>query len=230
MDQEKIGNFIKKIREENKLTQAEFASKLGVTYQAVSKWENAKNMPDIAILKKISELFDVDIQELLNGEKNMKKREKTFFYITIGMFLFVIFFLLYYFFLKSNFEFRSLSSSCTEFTISGSAAYTKDKSSIYISDIQYCGKKEDPFYKKIDCILYEENGNIETKISSCSSMENKTLNSFLKDVQITVKDYKPNCGNFAHSKLYLQINAISQDEQTITYKIPITLAEICSFR
>ena len=38
MDQEKIGNLIKKIRKENHLTQAELANKLGVTYQAVSKW------------------------------------------------------------------------------------------------------------------------------------------------------------------------------------------------
>ena len=40
MDQEKIGKLIKVIRKKNNLTQAEFAEKYGVTYQAVSKWEN----------------------------------------------------------------------------------------------------------------------------------------------------------------------------------------------
>ena len=42
MDQEKIGKFIKKIRQENHLTQKEMADKLGVTFQAVSKWEMVK--------------------------------------------------------------------------------------------------------------------------------------------------------------------------------------------
>ena len=57
MNQEKIGQFIKKIREENKLTQKELADKLGVTYQAVSKWENGKNVPDISIIKEMSKMF-----------------------------------------------------------------------------------------------------------------------------------------------------------------------------
>ena len=53
MNQEKIGSLIKKIRKENNLTQQDFAKKYGVTYQAVSKWENGKNIPDIALLKEI---------------------------------------------------------------------------------------------------------------------------------------------------------------------------------
>lgn len=45
MDQEKIGKLIKEIRQKNNLTQKQFADKYGITYQAVSKWENGKNMP-----------------------------------------------------------------------------------------------------------------------------------------------------------------------------------------
>ena len=39
MDSEKVGKFIKELRLKNNLTQQEFASEFGVTYQAVSKWE-----------------------------------------------------------------------------------------------------------------------------------------------------------------------------------------------
>ena len=74
MDQERIGQFIKKIRQDNNLTQKEFADKLGVTFQAVSKWENGKNVPDIAILKQISDDFNVDISEILDGEKKTNKK------------------------------------------------------------------------------------------------------------------------------------------------------------
>ena len=80
MDQEKIGKFIKKLRKDNNLTQDELAKKLGVTYQAVSKWENGKSIPDIAILKTVSELFNVNIDELLEGSvKNNKKLNKKIF-------------------------------------------------------------------------------------------------------------------------------------------------------
>lgn len=47
MDQEKISKFIKAIRKKNNLTQKEFADKYGVTFQAVSKWENARGIPEI---------------------------------------------------------------------------------------------------------------------------------------------------------------------------------------
>ena len=76
MNQEKIGQFIKQIREENHLTQKELADLLGVTFQAVSKWENGKNIPDIAILKQISDEFHVNIDEILNGERNLNHKKK----------------------------------------------------------------------------------------------------------------------------------------------------------
>ena len=72
MDQNKIGNFIKSIRLDNNLTQKSFADKFGVTYQAVSKWENGKNIPDISILKQICDEYNIDINEILNGEKKKK--------------------------------------------------------------------------------------------------------------------------------------------------------------
>ena len=63
MNQEKIGSLIKKVRKENNLTQQDFAKKYGVTYQAVSKWENGKNIPDIALLKEICGDYNIDINE-----------------------------------------------------------------------------------------------------------------------------------------------------------------------
>ena len=65
MNQDKIGSFIKSLRLEKNLTQKEFADTLGVTYQAVSKWELGKNIPKIAIIKKLSLLFKISIKKLL---------------------------------------------------------------------------------------------------------------------------------------------------------------------
>ena len=51
MNQENIGKYIKKLRKENNLSQEKLADKLGVTYQAVSKWERGLNLPDMTTLK-----------------------------------------------------------------------------------------------------------------------------------------------------------------------------------
>lgn len=77
MDQEKIGNFIKEIRTKNNLTQKQFADKYNVTYQAVSKWENGKNMPDVALIKQISKDFNISLEEIYNGELNINKKKIT---------------------------------------------------------------------------------------------------------------------------------------------------------
>ena len=65
MNQEKIGKLIKEIRKQNNLTQKEFADKYGVTYQAVSKWETGKNIPDISLIKEISRDFNINIEDII---------------------------------------------------------------------------------------------------------------------------------------------------------------------
>ena len=57
MNPEKIGAFICSLRKKKNMTQSELAEKLSVTSQAVSKWENGRGIPDIELLKQMSELF-----------------------------------------------------------------------------------------------------------------------------------------------------------------------------
>lgn len=75
MDQEKMGLFISKLRKENNLTQKELADILGIMDTSVSKWERGINTPDISYLTELSKIFHVTVQELLNGERNFKKKE-----------------------------------------------------------------------------------------------------------------------------------------------------------
>ena len=69
MDQEKFGKLIKEIRKTNNLTQKQLADKYNVTYQAVSKWENGVNMPDISLIRQISKDFNISLDELFDGFK-----------------------------------------------------------------------------------------------------------------------------------------------------------------
>ena len=69
MNQEKIGKFIAESRKEKKLTQEELAEKLGITKNAVSKWERGLCLMDMSLLKPLSDILDVSINEILAGEK-----------------------------------------------------------------------------------------------------------------------------------------------------------------
>lgn len=75
MNQEKMGLFISQLRKENNLTQKELADILGIMDTSVSKWERGINTPDISYLTELSKIFHVTVQELLNGERNFKKKE-----------------------------------------------------------------------------------------------------------------------------------------------------------
>lgn len=130
MNQEKVGNLIKELRKKNGLTQEKFALKYGVTYQAVSKWENGKNMPDISLLKQICNDYNININDLLDGKVNDKKNNKKVIIIVSSIigFLTVLGVILLIVFHDDSFTFRTLTSNCSNFEISGSIAYNKSNS------------------------------------------------------------------------------------------------------
>ena len=72
MNQEKIGKLIAELRKEKNLTQEELGRKLGVTKNAVSKWERGLSLMDMSLLKPLSVVLDISIVELLNGKKISK--------------------------------------------------------------------------------------------------------------------------------------------------------------
>ena len=69
MDPEKIGKFIYELRKEKNLSQYQLADLIPISRQGVSKWERGKTTPDTQTLIRLSELFDVSINELLKGER-----------------------------------------------------------------------------------------------------------------------------------------------------------------
>ena len=64
-----LSKKIKQIRNDNKLTQEQFAEKMLVSRTAVSKWENGTCYPSIDSLKYMSKIFNVSLDKLLSGEE-----------------------------------------------------------------------------------------------------------------------------------------------------------------
>lgn len=74
MNLEKIGKFIALNRKNKGLTQEQLAEKLGVTNKTISRWETGKYMPDLSLLKPLSEELGITLNELLSGEKIEKDK------------------------------------------------------------------------------------------------------------------------------------------------------------
>ena len=73
MDQNKVGSFIKELRKVKNLTQEQLAEEFSVSRRTVSRWETGNNMPDLDILIEMSDFFEVDLREILDGERKHEK-------------------------------------------------------------------------------------------------------------------------------------------------------------
>ena len=69
MNQQKMGAFLKRLRNEKNLTQEQFAEKFNTTRRSVSRWETGYNLPDIDILIEMSDFYGIDLREILDGER-----------------------------------------------------------------------------------------------------------------------------------------------------------------
>ena len=76
MDQQKVGTFLKKLRNEKYLTQEQLAEKFNTTRRSVSRWETGYNLPDIDILIEMSDFYDVTLREILDGERKNEQMDK----------------------------------------------------------------------------------------------------------------------------------------------------------
>lgn len=221
-----FGEIIKDIRKKNNLTQKELADKLYVTYQAVSKWENNKSIPDISILQNISEMFNID----LNYLTNTKKRNNTIYFILIIIFL-ILSLTITILITKNHthdFEMRTIETTCNDFNLSGTIAYNKDKTAIFISEIDYCGLNKNQIYDTITSTLYQNENNKEKIIITNKEKNNLSLNDYLKDLTYHVDNYKSTCLDYNKNELYIKIELQKKNESTITYTIPLKINDTCN--
>ena len=75
MNQKKIGEFLKHLRKEKGLTQEQLAEHFYVSSRTVSRWETGNNMPDIDMLIELADFYDVDIREIIDGERKSENMD-----------------------------------------------------------------------------------------------------------------------------------------------------------
>lgn len=73
MDQQKIGSFLQQLRKEKGFTQEQLAERLNVSRRTVSRWETGSNLPDLDLLIELADDYQVDLREILNGERKSEQ-------------------------------------------------------------------------------------------------------------------------------------------------------------
>lgn len=74
MGNNEFGNAIAQLRKAKGLTQKDLADRLGVSDKAVSRWETGRNYPDIETLQRLAQVLEVSLEELLQGELKLKRK------------------------------------------------------------------------------------------------------------------------------------------------------------
>lgn len=75
MNQQKTGEFLKHLRKEKGMTQEQLAERFYVSSRTVSRWETGSNMPDLGILIELADFYDVDIREIIDGERKSENMD-----------------------------------------------------------------------------------------------------------------------------------------------------------
>ena len=226
MDQDKIGKFIKQLRIEKELSQYQLADMVPISRQAVSKWERGESIPDSSTLIRLSDIFNVTINELLAGKhlkdnsikqlenttlsilddsNNKSKRIKRNFRISVIIITTLLLSFLSYYFINSY-------NSTKVYTITGNGENFKIRDGIYLTTK---GKN----YIRLGNVKYKEDLNItnikmyyKDKNKEIIIMENKDIEQFV------IMNRKSYYNQSVRDNTYIEIKYNDKQKETIKLK------------
>ena len=193
---EKVGKFIKELREKKGMSQTELASLMYVSRQAISQWENGVHLPDVDKLTPLAKVLGVELAELLEGEyikdqkkqidvledeiqtkqKQKKKIIKTFTTVVVILVLILLAFLVYYFINSyKSLKIYSVGYEDENLGVSGVIVLSRTDTYYNIGTSRVNAKNIELYVKD-----NEEENSIITKDDSMITVKNKDKNSYLK--------------------------------------------------
>lgn len=230
----KTGELLKKLRLDKKLTQDELANLIYVDRTAISKWECGKSIPDYDSLTRLSNVFDISINEIIEGKLivNIKKRKLKHNKIIVIIIMFslaiVLLFLILYFILNYKktiiYNINAESKNCE--IKNGLLVYTNEKSYFSLGNID-CNKnieKIEIYFKETDkdlilidsqesdsILLFESNGYNEYEINKFKYKNNNVYVKiyFDNNEELIKLDFQKDYVN--KSLLPFKVNSISDD-------------------
>ena len=229
MDCKKIGEYIQLKRKAIGITQQDLGDKLGVTSKAVSKWECGVALPDVSLFKDLSEILNIEIEELLNGEDNKeipvdKKKNIAIIVLSTITFLLLIISILLGIFFYNNYDkvhVYDLESGNKDFRVDGNLFVIGDKKYLIINSVKYNFDEKIYFSKskyEIKCddvILYK--GDVYNFKNKILGLENY-LNGFIIFIEV-----KPNIDLSKNSNLILNFYFNDDNFESKSYEIKLKI-------
>ncbi len=101
---------IKFLRENKKMTQLEFGTKIGYSDKSISKWENGDVLPDVAVIDHIAQFFNLTVNDLITDKTptNIKTKNRNSLIVASSLFLVLTIASILFFFLKTFTEIQNL--------------------------------------------------------------------------------------------------------------------------
>ena len=224
MDQKKIGNFIATLRKEKNMTQEDLAGRLFVDRSIVSKWERGLYIPKHDMILKISNIFDVSVNEIYYGERqndenkekvnevpinimeNADRKLRNMKIKSIGMITIIVTLFLFGFFV---YYFINTYRSISVYRISGLGEHvqfynglmivSRESSYIQLGEIEYLHDK-----KMKNIKLYYKNGEIEKLIFEGDNGQTLFINHFdYQEVKTVINN------------MYIEITYQDDEKETI---------------
>ncbi len=143
MNPSKIGKFISELRKERNMTQKDLGDLLAINGKSVSKWERGINCPDISILKEIAKIFDISVEELLDGERkkieNIIKDDGKYFKRFLVLTIFAVLFLTIILIIKTHYQYNvyHIQSETSAIDVDGYIIFNPDNEIFLINTLNY---------------------------------------------------------------------------------------------
>lgn len=230
MEQEKIGKFIAELRKEKKMTQDDLAQALYIDRSIVSKWERGLYVPKYDIILKLSDLFEVTVNEIYYGErqneenknkvnqvtiniiKENKKKVKTILVVSLCIIAILItsFFIYYFINTYNSIRVYTINGTSENFGVyDGIIVVSKEKSYIQLGNIETSNNVQIENIK-----LYYKKKNKEYMIFTNDGTPKLLVNSFKNSEIFHYKDLK-----YIVNGLYLEINFDNDKKEIINLKV-----------
>lgn len=226
-----IGKKILKLRKDSKMTQTALAARLHVSNRTISKWETDISTPDISMIIKISKIFNVDINLLVDTENINIETRKTFQDILIAILKFIIkniikivFFLvsfIFFIYFLNNYnsiKIYDIKSSDKGITIDGGYFFErKSKNILIINNIKLVKADYDVILIKTDLFTYV-NGD---KVTIYESDNLESIN--ISEIRGYKEHLSKDIIKAIKKGLYLSIDTIDEDDESHHYEIKMSL-------
>ena len=186
MNPNKIGLFIAKLRKEKNMTQQELGDLLGISGKSISKWERGINCPDISILNEVAGIFDISVDELLSGEKIIKK-ENNYFKKLLFLTILVLIILSFILIVNNHYQYKvyHIESNSSLLDVNGYIIFNPDNEIFLINSLNYNGEltKET---NEVTITLISNNKELFTYHSNNNQVQ-KNIAIILKETSINIK-------------------------------------------